>query len=224
MKIKRLHTWPRSVGAAIALQQRLAAAVRQTPLAREVRLVAAADVAFPGNDAGVVAGVVVWDTATEQVVEQRVARARRLFPYVPGLLSFRELPCVLAAFRKLRSVPDVVLCDGQGLAHPRGCGLATHLGLWLDLPTIGCAKSRLCGEHAEPAAARGSATDLLLRGECVGRVVRTRTGVKPLYVSVGHRCDLDGAVGVVLATGRRFRLPEPARLAHQLVTRARAMA
>jgi deoxyribonuclease V len=164
---------------------------------------------------------VVWDADSAGVVDTRVAHAPCRFPYVPGLLSFRELPAVLRALRMLRTVPDVVLCDAQGRAHPRRLGLASHLGLWLPMPTVGCAKSRLCGEHEEPEAARGAHTPLLDRGELVGVVLRTRVGVKPAYISVGNSIDLPSAVRVVLSATTRYRLPEPARLAHQLVTRER---
>lgn len=156
------------------------------------------------------------------VVERRTARVACRFPYVPGLLSFRELPGVLAAFRKLTVVPEAVLCDGQGLAHPRRFGLACHLGLWLGLPTVGCAKSRLCGTFDEPERSRGGWTPLLLDDEQVGVVLRTRDGVKPLFVSPGHLCDQASAVRLTLAATTRYRLPEPTRLAHQLVSAARS--
>jgi deoxyribonuclease V len=219
-----LHRWPRTIRAAIALQQRLAPRVRLEPLAGEVRVLAGADVAFSADGQDVIAGVVVWDLATRTVVEQRVARARCQFPYVPGLLSFRELPAVLAAFRRLRTPPEAVLCDGQGLAHPRRLGLACHLGLWLGIPTIGCAKSRLCGTYDEPGRRRGDASPLMLDGRQVGNVLRTRDHVKPLFVSPGQGCDFASAMRVTLAAGLRYRLPEPTRRAHQLVTTVRRAA
>ncbi len=221
MKINPLHTWPRTPKATVELQQKLAARVRLCPLAPDARVVAGADVAFSPDGSQVIAGVVVWDLATRTVIEQRLARLACRFPYIPGLLSFRELPAVLAAFRKLRAEPQVVLCDGQGLAHPRRVGLACHLGLWLERPTVGCAKSRLCGTYAEPPVEKGGFSPLLLDGEQVGVVVRTRTAVKPLFVSPGHLCDHESAVCLTLAATTRFRLPEPTRLAHQLVTHAR---
>ena len=222
MKINPLHTWPRAPKAAIELQQRLAARVRLCPLAADVRVVAGADVAFSPDGRQVIAGVVVWDLAARTVIEQKLARVVCRFPYIPGLLSFREMPAVLAAFRKLRVEPQVVLCDGQGLAHPRRVGLACHLGLWLERPTVGCAKSRLCGTYTEPPVEKGRFSPLLLDGEQVGVVLRTRTAVKPLFVSPGHLCDHESALRLTLATTTRFRLPEPTRLAHQLVTRARS--
>jgi deoxyribonuclease V len=221
MRIRTLHAWPVAPAAAIALQKRLAPRVRLTPAPSALRLFAGTDVAFSPGGAEAVAGVVVWDAGTNTLVEQRVARAPCRLPYIPGLLSFRETPAILAALRKLRSRPQVVLCDAQGLAHPRRFGLACHLGLWLELPTVGCAKSRLCGDYCEPADAKGSRTALWHQGERVGSVLRTRDSVKPLFVSPGHRCDQDSAARLTLAATTRYRLPEPTRLAHQLVTRAR---
>jgi len=221
MRITPLHAWPRSVAAAIALQQRLAPRVRLRPVTERIRLFAGVDVAFSADGTRVIAGVVVWDAGTQTVVEQRTAAAPCRFPYVPGLLSFRELPAALAALRKLRAPPDAVLCDAQGFAHPRRCGLACHLGLWLNLPTVGCAKSRLCGTFDEPSPQRGSASPLMLGGEQIGVVLRTRDHVKPLFVSPGHLCDHDSACRLTLRAATRFRLPEPTRLAHQLVNRER---
>jgi deoxyribonuclease V len=165
---------------------------------------------------------VVLELPSLRVVESGSVVDRARFPYVPGLLSFRELPPLLGAFRKLRTTPDVVIVDGQGVAHPRRCGIASHLGLVLDLPTIGCAKSRLIGDHREPGRRRGSACDLLDDGEVIGRVVRTRDGVAPLYVSVGHKIPLDDAVALVLQCAPRYRLPETTRQAHQLVNQLRS--
>ncbi len=146
------------------------------------------------------------------------------FPYVPGLLSFREAPAVIQAYEALREKPDVLLLDGQGIAHPRGIGLASHVGLWLGIPTIGCAKSRLFGEHEEPGPARGDWRPLTADGRTVGAVLRTRDRVKPVYVSAGHLCDLPGAMRVVLDNAPKYRLPIPARLAHQYVNALRQQA
>jgi deoxyribonuclease V len=222
MRIETLHPWPRLPEAAITLQRRLASQLVLRPLPRTVRLIAGVDVAFPTNGETALAGVVVWNLHEQAVVERHVARRPCRFPYVPGLLSFREIPCVVAAMRKLSVSPDVVLCDGQGLAHPRRFGLACHLGLWLGIPTVGCAKSRLCGEHDEPGQRRGCLAPLLLDERPIGAVVRTRDGVRPLYVSPGHRCDIRSAVQITLAAACRYRLPEPTRLAHQLVSHARS--
>ncbi len=146
---------------------------------------------------------------------------RSTFPYVPGLLTFREAPAVLDALRALKSRPDVVLCDGQGIAHLRRMGLASHLGLWLGIPTIGCAKSLLCGTHEEPGPNSGDRSPLIDKGEVIGAVLRTRSRVKPLYVSPGHLCDLEGAVSITLACSPKYRIPIPARLAHAYVNQVR---
>jgi deoxyribonuclease V len=148
-------------------------------------------------------------------VERSTAERAVEFPYVPGLLGFREVPCLLEAFEGLRRVPDLILVDGHGIAHPRRFGVATHLGLELGLPTVGCGKSRLVGEHREPGLRRGSRTRLVERGEVIGSCLRTRDGVRPVYVSVGHRVDLESAVRLVLRATGRYRLPEPIRAAHR---------
>lgn len=174
--------------------------------------------AFSPDGERCLGGVVVYDLYRQAVIETRLAWRRAGFPYVPGLLSFREAPATLAAIRKLKRVPDVFMFDAHGQAHPRRFGLASHAGVLIDRPTIGCAKSRLCGTHDEPRDHRGAMTPLIHDDEEVGVVLRTRAGVKPVFVSVGHLLMLDDAVRIVLQSGGRFRLPEPTRLAHQLVT------
>ena len=161
------------------------------------------------------AAVVVLGYPGLELVEVSVIRGEVDFPYVPGLLSFREAPLILRACQGLSATPDLVLVDGQGIAHPRRIGLASHLGLFLNTPTVGCAKSRLCGSHDVPGDERGDSADLVDGEETIGAVVRTKSGTKPVYVSVGHRIDLPGAVHWVLECCRGYRLPEPVRLAHQ---------
>jgi deoxyribonuclease V len=217
MKIHTLHRWPRTSRAAVALQQQLRDQLCLQPVPRDIRIVAGADVAFSRDGQQVIAGVVVVDLQSAETLETRSARGKLTFPYVPGLLSFRELPAVLAALKLVRSDVQAVLCDGQGYAHPRRLGLAAHLGLWLDVPTVGCAKSRLCGEASEPGLHKGNQTKLMMDGEQIGVVLRTRDGVKPLYISPGHRCDHAGAVRLTLAATTRYRMPEPTRRADQLV-------
>lgn len=221
MRIARLHDWCSSIDAARALQLELAAQVDATRPLGPWRTVAAADVSYNKRDPILHAAVVVVEAGTLRVLERSGVSMEARFPYVPGYLSFREVPPLLEAFRRLEIEPDVVLCDGQGLAHPRRLGLACHLGLWLDRPTVGCAKSRLIGEHDEPGPRKGDRTPLLDRGEVVGAVLRTRDRIRPVYVSPGHRCDLDGAISVVMDTLRRTRLPEPARSAHNHVNELR---
>jgi deoxyribonuclease V len=176
--------------------------------------VASADISYNRFDPIFYATALVYDAKTGEVVEVSNAVRRGTFPYVPGLLSFREAPALLEAFAGIRTMPDVVLIDGHGLAHPRHIGIATHLGLWLGVPTVGCAKTRLCGTYKEPGQRVGALASLMHRGEQVGDIVRTKKNVKPVFVSVGHRIDLASAVRVVLSTTNGYRLPEPSRLAH----------
>lgn len=218
------HDWDISPREAIALQRKLALQVRVEPLDRPVRLVGGTDCAFIGNHRGglTLAVAVLYDAATFAVAAEAFEVLPCRFPYVPGLLTFREAPAVIAAINKLPSRPDLLMCDGQGIAHPRRIGLATHLGLLLDLPTIGAAKSRLCGLHRQPGPARGRYARLVHDGEVVGVALRTRDAVKPLYVSIGHRITLNEAIAQVLGACRGFRLPEPTRQAHHRVTLLKA--
>ncbi len=219
MKVRRLHPWTLDYQEAVAIQGRLAGQVRQGPTLETADRIAAADVSGGRRGEWIAAAVLLLDAETMEVLEVRRTGMTAPWPYVPGCLSFREVPVVLKAFRRLRGRPDVVLCDGQGRAHPRRLGLASHLGLALGVPTIGCAKSRLVGEACgRLGRERGSRAPLVDDGERIGTVLRTRTDVKPVYVSVGHRIDLPSAERWVLATATRYRLPEPSRLAHQTVT------
>ncbi len=224
MKLRSLHTWSLTPKQAVALQRELACEVEQrTPLTR-FEIVAGADVAFTRKPNVFHAAVVVLNAADGTILETQEARARGSFPYVPGLLSFREAPVLLEAFAKVRTQPDVVLLDGQGFAHPRRFGLACHIGLWLDRPCLGCAKSILIGQCKAPRPRAGSLTPLVDGEEVIGQAVRTRTGVKPVYVSVGHKIDLASAVRVVLGTCRGYRLPEPTRQADRYVNELRRRA
>ncbi|MGC9454490.1 MAG: endonuclease V [Phycisphaerae bacterium] len=215
------HDWDITPSEAIKLQKRLSHLVRETPLTGQIRSVAGTDCAFLEGGRRIVATAVLCDAKSMEVIAAIDEVLPCRFPYVPGLLTFREAPAVIAAVRKLPRRPDLLLCDGQGKAHPRGIGLASHVGLWLDIPTIGVAKSRLCGEHREPGARRRCRTQLKLDGRVIGAVVRTRTSVKPLFVSVGHRVTLEDAVRWTLRCTRGVRLPEPNRLAHRRVTEIR---
>ncbi len=259
------HRWNLTPAKAVELQRLLAAEVLHSPLAEPPNLVAGGDASFSIDGRFIVAGWVVWDRHRDAIADQAIARRPVRFPYVPGLLSFREAPSLIAAARKLKVEPDVFMLDGQGLAHPRRFGLACHVGLFIDRPTLGCAKSRLCGsplsdrlsswtpdetgffapsaEHAEsrrpdpqssirnprfrprprtvplacPPPAAAFACPLMDGGEPIGWVLWTRPGTKPVYVSVGHRITLQHAVAVALLCRGRYRLPQPTRLAHQLV-------
>ena len=222
MEFKALHAWDLSPQEAIALQKQLADRILlDSSLPEPLKTVAGVDVSYKKWGNLFHAAVVVLDARSMELVETATASGEVRFPYVPGLLSFRELPIVLQAFKKLQQTPDVILVDGHGVAHPRRLGLASHLGLWLNLPTIGCAKSRLCGEHLEPRAKRGSTCELIDDGEIIGEIVRTRDRVKPMYISPGHKVDLPTAVDIALSCGRGYRLPEPTRRAHLLSNKVR---
>lgn len=215
MDFSRRHSWSMEPREAIALQRELAGRIRlENDLPGSIGRVAGVDVSYEKHGNLFYAGVVVLSLPSLALVEEVGARRQVTFPYIPGLLSFRELPVVLEAFRKLRTTPELVLVDGQGIAHPRRLGLASHLGLWLDLPTIGCAKSRLCGSHEEPGPERGARVPLVDGDEVIGQVVRTRDRVKPMYISPGHKVDVDTAAELALSCGGGYRLPEPTRSAH----------
>jgi deoxyribonuclease V len=224
VKIHELHPWDLTPTEAIAVQRELAGKVEsRTPLTT-CELVAGADISYERFSNVFYAGVVVVRVDDGSVVEKRSAVRKHPFPYIPGLLSFRESPALLDAFAQVQAEPDAVMLDGQGYAHPRRFGLACHIGLCLDRPCIGCAKSVLVGTYREPRARAGSLSPLMDRDEIVGQAVRTKTGVKPVYVTVGHRIDLASAVRVVLQTCRGYRIPEPTRQAHLFVNQLRAAA
>ncbi len=209
-----LHGWQASVPQAFDIQRELAARVSRTSEINEPRLIAGVDISVSRAQSMATGAVVVINYPALELVEMKTVNGKLDFPYIPGLLSFRESPLALAAFEKLVATPDLILVDGQGLAHPRRLGLASHLGLLLDTPTIGCAKSRLCGSYEEPDVAPGSCTDLVDSSEVIGAVLRTKTAISPLYISIGHKVDLEAAIRWVLACCRGYRIPEPLRLAH----------
>jgi endonuclease III related protein len=215
------HRWPKNYKSAVALQGKLRERLVTGKAPKDVRLVAGVDVSYDKGSELYHAGVVVLSYPGLEVVEEAWASGKSSFPYIPGLLSFREGPISLAAFKKLKHRPDLVIFDGQGFAHPRGFGLACHIGLLLDIPSIGCAKSVLVGQYKEPGKKRGSSSVLVYKGETVGRALRTRDSVKPVFVSVGHRMTLDAACAFVLGCAKGYRLPEPTRLAHLLVNMVR---
>ena len=216
MRLKQLHPWQVTSEEAIAIQRRLAPQVSFASGAPpEVRHVAGVDISAPNAQGSATGAVVVLQFPSLEVLEVSVAQAVPGMPYVPGLLSFREVPVLAGAFEALTITPDVIMVDGQGIAHPRRFGIACHLGLLTDVPTVGCAKSILRGKHGSLEAEQGSQALLVDRGETVGVALRTRSGVSPIYVSVGHKVHLDSAVSWVLACCRGRRIPEPTRLAHE---------
>jgi deoxyribonuclease V len=220
---EKLHDWKLTPREAIELQKELRARVRLAPLDRKIETVAGADISFNKFEPTVYAGLVVLRLPTLEVVEEVGVVSETRFPYVPGLLSFRETPSVLEAWAKLQIEPDAVMFDGQGIAHPRRVGIASHVGLLIKRPTLGCAKSVLVGKYEEPAAERGSWSPLVdpKNGETVGAALRTKTRVQPIYVSPGHLIDLPGALELTLACDGGYRQPEPTRRAHLLVNALR---
>ncbi|MDT8300609.1 MAG: deoxyribonuclease V [Sedimentisphaerales bacterium] len=225
MKTKKLHGWYLSYSEARECQEGLASKVRFIPLKRPPGLIAGIDCAFSRDGGEIIAAVVVLKLPDFTLIERASAVRKVAFPYIPGLLSFREAPVCIAAVEKLKSKPDLFMIDGQGIAHPRRLGLAAHLGLFFDRPTIGCAKSRLTGVYEEPGLEKGAHSLLkdkkgMLSGQSqtIGAVLRTRANVKPVFVSVGNKCLLEDAIEITLACAVKYRLPEPTRLAHQLVS------
>ncbi|MFQ5956318.1 MAG: deoxyribonuclease V [Candidatus Brocadiales bacterium] len=218
MRYRELHPWNVSYKDAVSLQEELRGQLIIRSLSEQPRLVAGADVSYSKLTARVYAGVVIMDFGSMSIVEEASATAEANFPYIPGLLSFREAPVLLKAFSRLDRVPDVVLFDGQGIAHPRGVGLASHMGLILGKPSIGCAKKLLIGEHKPVGDKPGDFSYILYKRRRIGAVLRTRGGVKPVFVSPGHKTDIASSIRIVLNSCRRYRLPEPIRKAHNLVT------
>ena len=214
MRVYKLHEWQLSLEQAKEIQLSLAGSVMSKNEEINPHLVAGVDISS-SNSQGMARGAVVILSYPElDVVEIKTAESKLGFPYIPGLLSFRESPLILAACERLCNIPDLILVDGQGVAHPRRLGLASHLGLFLDVPTIGCAKSILCGRHGQLGEELGSYAELVDNGEVIGAALRTKIAVKPIYVSIGYKIDLTSALQWVTKCCRGYRLPEPTRLAH----------
>ena len=218
MKPRRLHAWDVSIDEARTTQQQLRCRVETGDRLGPVHHIAGIDVGFEQSKTITRAAIAIVSFPDLELVDQALASRPTSFPYVPGLLSFREVPAVLDAFDKLRIRPDLLLCDGQGIAHPRRFGIACHIGVWLDIPSIGVAKSRLIGTHTEVPPHKGGYAELYDHGECIGAVVRTRANVRPLYISIGHRISLNTAIDYVMRCTTRYRLPETTRYAHRLAS------
>jgi len=214
MKVNELHEWQMNLTQAREMQLSLASRVVTKNEGINPRLIAGVDISSGNSQSLALGAIVVLSYPELDVVEIKTAESKLSLPYIPGLLSFRECPLILAACEKLRNTPDLILVDGQGIAHPRRLGLASHLGLFLDTPTIGCAKSILCGKHEPVGDSVGSHAKLVDNGEIIGAALRTRVGVKPIYVSIGHKIDLASALYWVTKCCRGYRLPEPTRQAH----------
>ena len=217
----QLHDWNLSPREAVALQRELRHRVLDVAPTRPIELVAGADISFDKFSETIYAAIVVLRLPTLEIVEEQGIVTTTQFPYVPGLLSFRELPALLEVWKKLQTVPDCVVFDGQGLAHPRRFGIACHAGLWLDIATIGCAKSVLVGKFDDPELERGSWSPMIDKNETVGAALRTKNKVNPVYVSVGHKTNLAGAIDLMLRCDGGYRVPEPTRRAHLLVNELR---
>jgi deoxyribonuclease V len=216
-----MHSWSLSAKEAIEIQRLRAGQILLKPKTSCIHTIAGADISYNSKSNILYAAAIVLDIQTFEIIEKQTASGISDFPYIPGLLSFRELPILLDCFRNLVNSPDVIICDGQGHAHPRRFGLACHLGLLLNIPTIGCAKSKLIGKGDMPGYKRGSISDLTDKGEKIGGIVRTRDRVKPVYVSPGHLMDIEKSIEVVLQCCTKYRLPEPTRQAHLEVNRFR---
>jgi deoxyribonuclease V len=231
MKILQLHSWDLTYAQARQLQTELSGRIEHTPFDPGKNFIAAGlDCAFTSSgfykpksedNLKVIAAIVVMRIPEFEVIETASAVADVTFPYIPGLLTFREAPACIEAAKKIKSEPDLFIIDGQGIAHPRRIGIAAHLGLVFNRPTIGCAKSRLIGEYTEPPKKKGSFSLLKDGADVIGAVLRTRDSVKPVYISVGNKITLEDSIRLTLACTLRYRLPEPSRLSHQLVTELR---
>jgi len=219
MKIYQQHDWPDTLEEAIAIQERLRNyIITEDQLPEPIQHVAGVDMGFEADGTISRAAVAVLSFPDLQIVETTLAHRPTSFPYIPGFLSFREIPAVLDALEKVKIIPDLILCDGQGIAHPRRLGIASHLGLLVDIPTIGVAKSLFIGKYQEVPETKGSWQPLIHQGEMIGAVLRTRTGVKPLYISSGHRISLPTAIDYVLRCTPKYRLPETTRIADKLAS------
>ena len=219
--MRQLHPWDLQPAAAIALQKQLKSQLQLQPLARQPQFIAGADLSFDKGSDTVYAGIVVLSLPDLKIVESKGLQTTAPFPYVPGLLSFRESPAILEVWEMLEQKPDILVTDGQGTAHPRGLGVACHLGLWLEIPTIGCAKTLLCGKFDELAIERGSYQPLIYKNETVGAALRTKTRVNPVYVSPGNLINLEDSIKIMLSCDGGYRIPEPTRQAHLFVNRLR---
>ena len=214
MNIRFLHNWDLTPKKAAEIQSNLKNNLQFIPFEKPVKIAVGVDLSFAIGSNAVFAAAVAWDALRGEIIETVAERGEASFPYIPGLLAFRELPLITLALTKMQTVPDVILVDGHGICHPRGLGIASHLGLMMDVPTIGCAKTRLVGEYKQPAPEKFASSPLFHKGETVGIVLRSRAKVKPVFVSPGNMIDLASSVNVVKSLMGRYRIPEPLRLAH----------
>ncbi len=222
MECANLHPWNLQYSEAVKIQQELRDQLILEVPEMDLNLVAGADVSYSKGDDVFFSSVVVLEMPGMSIIEEATAEGKVDFPYIPGLLSFREAPILIKAFEKVRSIPDAIIFDGQGTAHPRGIGLASHMGLILGLPSIGCAKKNLVGNYKPVGSEVGAYTSIKFKDDVVGAALRTKSNVKPVFVSPGHKMDVPSAIEIVIKTCRGYKLPEPTRQAHLLVNKARA--
>ncbi|MGQ9608898.1 MAG: deoxyribonuclease V [bacterium] len=222
MKCNDLHPWELSYKEAIKVQRDLSSKVILEPFRTEVRLIAGADVSYSKGSDIFFAGVIVMEIPSMKIIEEASADGKVDFPYIPGLLSFRESPVLIKALEKIQNIPDVVIFDGQGIAHPRRLGIASHLGLIIDLPSIGCAKNILVGKYEDVGVEAGDYSPIVFNGNIVGAALRTKRNVLPVFVSPGHKIDISSSLEIVMNACKGYRLPEPVRQAHILVNKIRA--
>ncbi|MBI2469883.1 MAG: endonuclease V [Planctomycetes bacterium] len=222
MKFNQLHSWRVNYKKAIQIQENFRELLTFEKYTGKIHTIAGTDVSYDKHSDCFFAGVVVFKLNKHlEIIEEATAMGKARFPYIPGLLSFREAPILLRAFRKLKSNPDIILFDGQGIAHPRHFGLASHMGLILDKPSIGCAKSRLVGEYRDVGNTAGAYSKLIYENKVVGAVLRTKKNTRPIFVSPGHKTNLSFAIRIAIKTCRGYRIPEPTRQAHLLVNKLR---
>jgi len=215
--MEALNSWNVNPGKAKEIQERLRSKIKIIPLNKNPELICGCDVSFEKNGNKIYAGVVVLDFPALNTVERQYAEADASFPYIPGYLSFREIPVLLQAFRKISHNVDLIVCDGQGLAHPRNFGLACHLGLVLGLPSVGCAKSHLVGDFSDPGFKKGDFSSLIFQEKKIGIVLRSRDYKKPVFISPGHMINIDDSYRIIMSCLGKYRIPEPTRQAHILV-------
>jgi len=223
MRYNCIHNWDLTYDEAVKIQTELSSYIILQNYISKPRLIAGADVSYSKGSDIFFSGVVVFDILTMAIVEEATAYSKVSFPYIPGLLSFRESPVLLKAFEKLANIPDLAIIDGQGIAHPRGLGIASHIGLILNIPTIGCAKNVLVGKYEPPGIEFGESSPILYKNKNVGVALRTKKNVSPVFVSPGHKIDIESSMKVVLDTCDGYRLPEPIRQAHLLVNKKRLL-
>ncbi|NEN85035.1 deoxyribonuclease V [Paenibacillus elgii] len=216
------HSWNLSEMDAVKLQQELSLKIVKEDQLTKINHVAGVDVAYSEHSDKLIAAIVILDASSLHIIESVVVEDTVHFPYIPGLFSFREIPPLLKAFKQIKTLPQLIVCDGQGMAHPRRFGLASHLGVLFDIPTIGCGKTKLLGEFRDPELKRGSSSPLVDHGEVIGAVLRTQDNVKPIFVSIGHRISLATACERILKLSPKYRLPETTRQADQLVNKVLA--